>query len=61
MLANKIDDDVLVPTLLSVMGGKTFNLLQSLVQPENPGNKIYDKTVRILGDYYFPKPLIIIE
>lgn len=29
VLANKIKDDFLVPTFLSVMGGKTFSLLHS--------------------------------
>lgn len=60
-LANKIDDDVKVPTFLSVMGGKTFNLLRSLVQPDKPGTKSYDDIVKILGDHYSPKPLIIAE
>lgn len=59
-LANKIEDDVKVPTFLSVMGGKT-NLLRSLVQPDKPGMKSYDCIVKILGNHYSPKPLIIAE
>ena len=61
ILANKIDDDVKVPTFLSVMGGKTFNLLRSLVQPDKPGDKSYEEIVRILGNHYSPKPLLIAE
>ena len=61
VLANKIKDDVLVPTFLSVMGGKTFNLLRSIVQPEKPGDKSYREIVTILKEHYAPKPLIIAE
>ncbi|KAK7909596.1 hypothetical protein WMY93_014280 [Mugilogobius chulae] len=58
---NKIDAEVLVPTFLSVVGGKTFNLLRSLVQPAKPGDKTYAEIVEILKDHYAPKPLIIAE
>lgn len=61
VLANKIDSAVLVPTFLSVIGGKTFNLLRSLVQPDKPGDKSYDDIVSILQKHYAPKPLIIAE
>lgn len=60
-LANKIADDVKVPTFLSVMGGKAFNLLRSLSHPHKPGTKTYVQIVKILGDHYSPKPLIIAE
>lgn len=58
---NKIQDDVMVPTFLSVMGGKTFNLLRSLVQPAKPGDKSYNEIVTILKNHYSPKPLVIAE
>lgn len=61
VLANKIKQEVLVPTFLSVMGGKTFNLLRSLVQPEKPGDKDYNDIVKILKNHFAPKPLIIAE
>lgn len=61
VLANNIKDDVHVPTFLSVMEGKTFNLLCSLVQPERSGDKSYEKIVAILKDHYVPKPLIFAE
>ena len=43
------------------MGGTTFNLLRSLVQPDKPGDKSYEEIVTILGNHYSPKPLIITE
>jgi len=54
-LANKIKADVIVPTSLSVMEGKTYNLLSG------PGDKSCDEMVTILGNHYSPKPLIIAE
>ncbi|KAL7891847.1 hypothetical protein AOLI_G00013230 [Acnodon oligacanthus] len=36
VVANKIKPDVVLPIFLSVMGGKTYNLLRSLVQPAKP-------------------------
>ena len=33
-LANNIDDDHRVPTLLSLIGGKTYALLRDLLTPE---------------------------
>lgn len=37
--ANGIADDKIVPTFLSVMGPKFFNLLCNLLQPVKPGMK----------------------
>ena len=62
VLANRIiNRRCLVPTFLSIMGGKTFNLLRSLVQPDKPWDKSNDEMVTILGNHYSPKPLIITE
>lgn len=60
-IANKIQDNVMVPTFLSVMGGKTFNLLRSLVQPAKPGDKSFQEIATILRNHYSPKPLVIAE
>ena len=38
-VANGITDEKLVPTFLSIMGPKTFNLLRDLLQPVKPGKK----------------------
>lgn len=50
-----------MPTFLSVMGGKTFNLLHSLVQLDKPGDMSYNEIVTILANYYSPMSLIITE
>ena len=36
-LANGFDDDHKVPSLLSLIGGKTYTLLRDLLSPEKPG------------------------
>lgn len=53
---NDIDEDKLMPTFLSVVGPKTFNLLRCLVQPENPGSKTYEEIVAVLTAYFSPTP-----
>ena len=56
VLANGIKAEVVVPTFLNVMGGKTFNLLHSLIMPEKQGNKSYEIVATLKG-HYSPKPL----
>lgn len=59
--ANGIDDVKLVPTFLSVMGPKTFNLLRNLLLPDKPGSKTYEQIVDTLTAHFLPKPLVIAE
>ena len=59
--ANSIEDGKLVPTFLSVVGPKTFNLLRCLVQPDKPASKTYDSIVATLAAHFAPKPLLIAE
>lgn len=59
--ANDIDDGKRVPTFLTVMGPRTFNLLRNLLQPTKPGTKTYQEIVDMLGRHFSPKPLVIAE
>lgn len=61
MAANEIDDVKLVPTFLSVMGPKTFNLLRNLLQPDKQGSKTYEQIVDTLTAHFSPKLLVIAE
>ncbi|KAL1255339.1 hypothetical protein QQF64_013400 [Cirrhinus molitorella] len=61
VLANEIKVEAIVPTFLTVMGVKTFNLLRSLTQPDKPGDKSYQELVSLLKEHNSPKPLIIAE
>ena len=60
-LANDIDDDHKVPTLLSLIGGKTYTLLRDLLAPEKPATKSFQQIVTTLQQHLSPKPLEIEE
>ena len=60
-LANDIDDDHKVPTLLSLIGGKTYTLLRDLLAPEKPATKSFQQIVTTLQEHLSPKPLEIAE
>ena len=60
-LANDIDDDHKVPTLLSLIGGKTYTLLRDLLAPEKPATKSFQQIVTTLQQHLSPKPLEIAE
>ena len=62
LMANKIEDDKLkVTTLLSVIGGKTYERLSSLLSPEKPNSKKFEDLVQVLCEHFEPKPVIIAE
>ena len=59
--ANGIEDARKVPVLLSVTGGKTYDLLRNLLSPTDPKDKMFDELVEALKGHYEPKPLVIAE
>ena len=58
-LANNIEEDPQVPTLLSWIGSKTYTLLRDLLSPDNPAKKSFQKIVTTLQQHLSPKPLEI--
>ena len=60
-LANNIDDDHRVPTLLSLIGGKMYAFLKDLLTPEKPATKSFQEIVTTLQQHLSPKPLEIAE
>ena len=58
---NRIEDARKVPVLLSVIGGKTYDLLRNLLSPTDPKDKTFDELVEALKGHYEPKPLVIAE
>jgi hypothetical protein len=48
--ANKVDDSLKVASLLSLIGGKTCNLLRTLTSPTKPAEKSYREIIKLLGD-----------
>ena len=57
--ANSIEDDKLVPTLLTVLGSEHYSLLRGLVSPDLPMDKTFDDLVAILKKHYDPEPIVI--
>ena len=60
-LANNIDEDHQAPTLLSLMGSKTYTLLRDLLTPDKPATKSFQEIVTTLQQHLSPKPLEIAE
>ncbi|CAB4033713.1 Uncharacterized protein K02A2.6, partial [Paramuricea clavata] len=59
--ASDVDDNYQVPTLLSLIGSKTYSLLKDLLLPEKPADKNFDEIVSTLQKHLNPKPLEIAE
>ncbi|XP_071949803.1 uncharacterized protein [Antedon mediterranea] len=58
---NGVDDDKRVPTVLSLIGPKTYGLLKNLVAPDLPSTKTFPELVDSLERHLSPKPLVIAE
>ena len=59
--ANDVDEDHKVPTLLSLIGSKTYSLLKDLLLPEKSADKTFDEIVSTLQKHLNPTPLEIAE
>ena len=59
--ANHVPDEKKVSVLLSVIGEKTYALLQSLLAPDLPQTKSFEALVTTLKRHFEPKPLVIAE
>ena len=58
---NDVNDDHKVPTLLSLIGSKTYSLLKDLLWPEKPAHKSFEEIVSTLQKHLNPTPLEIAE
>ena len=59
--ANEIDNDKQVPALLSLVGGRTYQILRDLTSPNKPGTKTYKALCELLQKHFNPRPLVIAE
>jgi hypothetical protein len=59
--ANDIADEKHVAVLLSVIGGKTYELLRTLTAPDLPANKSFGHLCEVLERHIAPKTLVIAE
>ena len=58
---NKVEEDMQVAALLSLIGGKTYTLLRNLTSPQKPAEKTYADIVKTLKNHLSPVPLQIAE
>ena len=61
MKANKIDAALQPATMLTIIGGASFDLLRDLLAPDDPADKSYAQLKTTLTDHLSPKPLVIGE
>ena len=60
--ANDITDETKKKSiLLSCSGAATYDLLKNLLQSTCPNDKSYDELVKVLSDYFNPKPSTIVQ
>jgi hypothetical protein len=59
--ANEVDESKHVAVLLSVIGGKTYELLRTLTAPARPAEKTFTELCETLDGQLAPKPLVIAE
>ena len=59
--ANSIKEDKKVATLLTLIGGPTFQLLRNLVAPNDPKTKSFNELATALKQHFSPAPLAIAE
>ena len=60
-LANSVQNDKKVAILLSSIGAKTYEVLRSLVSPDQPNARTLDELKTLLKAHFEPKPLVISE
>ncbi|KAK9707847.1 hypothetical protein QE152_g27604 [Popillia japonica] len=58
---NKIEENMKVPTLLTVAGDTTYELMVDLCSPKKPEEKGYQELVNIVQEHLQPTPSIIAE
>ena len=59
--ANSIAENKQVGIFLSLIGAKTYGLLQDLVAPDKPNDKSLAELTKTLRTHFEPRPLIIAE
>lgn len=60
-VANKVEEAVKLPTLISVMGEEAYELLTTLASPKKPSSLSLQEAVNLLGAHLQPKPSFLAE
>ncbi|XP_049886761.1 uncharacterized protein LOC126381305 [Pectinophora gossypiella] len=60
-LVNSVKEEFKVATLITVMGGESYELLVTLCSPNKPSSKTFKELVKIMQDHLQPKPFFMAE
>ena len=59
--ANDIEEAKKAPVFLATIGPKAFLTLSNLVAPRKPGEVTYNRSVKLMSEFYNPKPLVTVQ
>ncbi|XP_061724650.1 uncharacterized protein LOC133530645 [Cydia pomonella] len=60
-IANAVEDNVKVATLITVIGGDAYALMANLCMPVKPSTKTFKELVTIMKEHLQPKPSLLAE
>ena len=58
---NDVKTELWVPTLISVIGDETYELLSNLASPRKPAALKYDEIINVIRSHLQPKPSVMAE
>lgn len=60
-LVNDVKPELRVPTLISIVGERAYELMVTLCSPSKPKNKTFEQLIILVGEHLQPKPSILAE
>lgn len=60
-LVNEVKTDLKVPTLISVVGERAYELMVTLCSPDKPSSKTLAQLIKLVSDHLQPKPSVLAE
>lgn len=60
-IINDVEEKLKVPTLITVMGGKSYELLVTLCAPKKPSSFSFQEISKIMSKHLQPKPSMLAE
>ncbi|XP_069365633.1 uncharacterized protein [Maniola hyperantus] len=60
-IVGEVKETLRVPTMISMVGDRAYELMVNLCSPDRPGNKTFAELVKIVGEHLQPKPSILAE
>ncbi|XP_069363442.1 uncharacterized protein [Maniola hyperantus] len=60
-IVGEVKETLRVPTMISMVGDRAYELMVNLCSPDRPGDKTFAELVKIVGEHLQPKPSILAE